>query len=313
MTPYAFMKDMLECAQRKVIQGHPDMVEAIQGVKELYEANTHVNFVFPSGWAPAEDIKVEAAERFNTRPKFPMPYKTVAVLLDSGQRNSLFADEAYSYSNLKNGARLDRESCYVFFEQDEDRIHGVVCSRSENSDAQGYQWTTCTPIAMFTLDHNIKPASGDMGALSYKIGLISSDIFSGNKDGSLDDSLSTTAMEYATSAFGALWSLMAKGVETEEVPSSPKLDKKNKAKGLPRTTSYVKVKINEPTRSYRPGELGSTHASPRPHWRRGHLRRLGDGRDTYVRPCLVGGESGSYCDPGLKMYKCELASLGHTT
>jgi hypothetical protein len=33
---------------------------------------------------------------------------------------------------------------------------------------------------------------------------------------------------------------------------------------------------------------GGTHASPRLHWRHGHIRRLPSGDITNVRPCLVG-------------------------
>ncbi|HVI92303.1 MAG TPA: hypothetical protein VM659_28695 [Dongiaceae bacterium] len=35
-------------------------------------------------------------------------------------------------------------------------------------------------------------------------------------------------------------------------------------------------------------DLGGTHASPRPHQRRGHKRMLRAGGETYVSPCLVG-------------------------
>ena len=32
---------------------------------------------------------------------------------------------------------------------------------------------------------------------------------------------------------------------------------------------------------------GGAHASPRMHWRRGHVRKLESGKMTHVRPCLV--------------------------
>jgi hypothetical protein len=34
--------------------------------------------------------------------------------------------------------------------------------------------------------------------------------------------------------------------------------------------------------------LGGSHASPRMHWRRGHVRTLADGRKVQVKPCVVG-------------------------
>lgn len=306
------MKDLLETAALPAVKKNKNMSEVVDMTKRLYHSNTHVNFVFPSGWSPSEDIKQEAAERFNTRPNFPMPFPRVAVLLDSGAHNATLFGEG-SYINVRDNTALLRESCYVFIEQDGDSLIAIVCSRSENRNDKGYYWTTCLPVGVATLDHGRLTERGEITGLSFDIALFESSLYAGNADQSLDEPLRKTVMEYATAALGALWSLMAKGVETTEEPASPKLDRKNAGKGLPKTSPYVKVRINEPTRTYHPGNLGGTHASPRPHWRRGHLRKLGDGRDTYVRPTLVGGESGSYCGPGLRMYKCELASLGHTT
>lgn len=41
---------------------------------------------------------------------------------------------------------------------------------------------------------------------------------------------------------------------------------------------------------------GGTHASPRPHWRRGHVRRYASGTTTVVAPCIVNGD-GSAISP----------------
>jgi hypothetical protein len=38
----------------------------------------------------------------------------------------------------------------------------------------------------------------------------------------------------------------------------------------------------------KPNNGGTTHASPRLHWRRGHIRRLPSGDLTWVQPCMVG-------------------------
>jgi hypothetical protein len=53
--------------------------------------------------------------------------------------------------------------------------------------------------------------------------------------------------------------------------------------------SYVEVTVSWRERS----DFTSvgTHASPRLHWRRGHIRHLSD-RTTWVRPTLVGGDEG---------------------
>lgn len=45
--------------------------------------------------------------------------------------------------------------------------------------------------------------------------------------------------------------------------------------------------IIEPSQSERPHQ-GGTHASPRLHDRRGHLRRLKSGKNVWVKPCKVG-------------------------
>lgn len=41
---------------------------------------------------------------------------------------------------------------------------------------------------------------------------------------------------------------------------------------------------------------GGTHASPRPHWRRGHIRKYSDGKVTMVSPCIVNAD-GSAIEP----------------
>jgi hypothetical protein len=48
-------------------------------------------------------------------------------------------------------------------------------------------------------------------------------------------------------------------------------------------------------------EEGGTHASPRLHWRRGHVRRLANGKITNVRPTLVGVMKGE--EPKMPIYK----------
>ena len=55
-----------------------------------------------------------------------------------------------------------------------------------------------------------------------------------------------------------------------------------------KTPSYDwRTVIIEPSQSKRPHQ-GGTHASPRLHDRRGHLRRLKSGKNVWVKPCKVG-------------------------
>jgi hypothetical protein len=46
--------------------------------------------------------------------------------------------------------------------------------------------------------------------------------------------------------------------------------------------------IIEPIKPAKREHLGGTHASPRQHDRRGHMRRLPGGRQVWVKPCRVG-------------------------
>lgn len=68
-----------------------------------------------------------------------------------------------------------------------------------------------------------------------------------------------------------------------------KLNKKRIAKGKePFQTYHV---LDVPHRSDKGPAQGGTHASPRFHLRRGHIRRLPTGRTTWVRPSAVGDPS----------------------
>lgn len=59
------------------------------------------------------------------------------------------------------------------------------------------------------------------------------------------------------------------------------------AQGKTPTYDWTTVVI-EPKASRVSDRLGGTHASPRLHDRRGHLRRLRSGKNVWVRPCKVG-------------------------
>lgn len=61
-------------------------------------------------------------------------------------------------------------------------------------------------------------------------------------------------------------------------------------KGKPLLEYEHKVVRIDPALTRMPGlvALGGTHASPRMHWRRGHVRTMADGRKVQVKPCVVG-------------------------
>lgn len=67
------------------------------------------------------------------------------------------------------------------------------------------------------------------------------------------------------------------------------LNQRKIAKGKPPKYEWKTVYL-EPIKP-RSEPKGGTHASPRLHDRRGHLRRLRNGRSVWVRPCKVGDAS----------------------
>lgn len=69
------------------------------------------------------------------------------------------------------------------------------------------------------------------------------------------------------------------------------INKKRIAKGKVPFFSYRTLHIKEEESDAKCGHTTGSHASPRLHLRRGHIRRLQDGRRTWVRATLVGDKS----------------------
>lgn len=94
-------------------------------------------------------------------------------------------------------------------------------------------------------------------------------------------------------AFLASWyASLARGCEAYVSSVKPTFTNRRKiAQGKPPTYEWRTVVI-EPRRPQPVGQShGGTHASPRQHDRRGHLRRLRSGKNVWVRPCVVGDPS----------------------
>jgi hypothetical protein len=80
-------------------------------------------------------------------------------------------------------------------------------------------------------------------------------------------------------------------VELADVVASPALNKKRIANGKRPLFSYKVLQLDsENSRKSRAPSGGGSHASPRMHLRRGHIRRL-DGRTIWVRSTLVNSSS----------------------
>ena len=87
----------------------------------------------------------------------------------------------------------------------------------------------------------------------------------------------------------SLGRLMSDGIEQERRTPSEKLNKKRIARGHPEMVSHTVVKI-KPCRPPmgRSGLQGEYFTPKRYHFRRGHVRRFGNGEKTWVRSCFVG-------------------------
>lgn len=83
-------------------------------------------------------------------------------------------------------------------------------------------------------------------------------------------------------------------VSSEEINIKESTNRKREKKGKKIFYSYKTLVINQEKTNSRTQSNGGTHASPRLHLRRGHVRTLKDGRKIWVQSCVVGDkESGS--------------------
>ncbi len=79
-------------------------------------------------------------------------------------------------------------------------------------------------------------------------------------------------------------------IETGEIEAPIALNKKRVAKGLQPFFSYKVLQLSEKRFGGDDSNFGGTHAAPRMHLRRGHLRRL-ETRTIWIRPAMVNANS----------------------
>lgn len=84
--------------------------------------------------------------------------------------------------------------------------------------------------------------------------------------------------------------LNCKNVKTEEIKPDAALQKARARRGKMPLFSYHVLTLRSDTKE-KCESKGGTHASPRLHIRRGHIRRFDDGTHTWVSPCTVGDKS----------------------
>lgn len=87
--------------------------------------------------------------------------------------------------------------------------------------------------------------------------------------------------------------LTTRGAEVVHHPASEKLNRARLKKGGEPTYAHHTIKIGGVSTTGRVLGVGAAHASPRKHWRRGHVRTLHRGTDkekrTLIPACLVNG------------------------
>lgn len=94
-------------------------------------------------------------------------------------------------------------------------------------------------------------------------------------------------------------------VRTRDHQPDAALNKKRAKAGKVPLVSYKTLEIAVPNTRYEGGGPGGgTHASPRVHLRRGHIRKIADGKTVWVQACVVGSKHGMV----LKDYKLRSAS-----
>lgn len=69
------------------------------------------------------------------------------------------------------------------------------------------------------------------------------------------------------------------------------INKKRKAKGKLPMFTYKTLHIDTGEQEKQKGEKKGSHASPRVHLRRGHIRTLANGKTVWVQPCVVGDKT----------------------
>ena len=149
----------------------------------------------------------------------------------------------------------------------------VVGVGMERQDAD-HMGITVTPLVSMSIN--------DEGNMSWNVRLPGT-IWDDDTNGTVDEVATRIGVKFM-SCIG-LMSLKTAVVTTEPPPA--KLNAARIRKGKPPISEVVTIRIKKQDRH----SFGATHASPRPHWRRGHVRRLPDGKVVMVSPHPVMGQA----------------------
>lgn len=119
-------------------------------------------------------------------------------------------------------------------------------------------------------------------------------------DGSFDFEAWGSCPDHAMESLIGQWRMAAHvfdvlrcvNVAVVDHPAPEKLNAKREARGKMPLFSFKTLALAVPNIRRTGVELGGSHASPRIHLRRGHIRQLGDGRSVWVQSCVVGSKHG---------------------
>jgi hypothetical protein len=103
-----------------------------------------------------------------------------------------------------------------------------------------------------------------------------------------------------TAAVEFMMTINCENVKRDRVEAPAKLNKKRAASGKVPMFSYWILDVFKEQFAAQPAQ-GGAHASPRFHFRRGHIRRLASGKTTYVRHTTVGRAEHGVVDKKYKM------------
>lgn len=87
--------------------------------------------------------------------------------------------------------------------------------------------------------------------------------------------------------------LSCSNVRVRDVEAPAALNKKRAKSGKAPMVTYKVLELVAPATRQERVDQGGTHASPRLHLRRGHIRRLDAERTVWVQACIVGSATGA--------------------
>jgi hypothetical protein len=217
--------------------------------------------------------------------------RSITVLMDVEEHGPTeIAANEWAVQCVMKGVLLPMPGLICFFTgrlfaiKEEDRRQGILAMTHDGSIAvvgvgferqdEDHMAITVTPLVSMLIN--------DEGNMSWDV-RVPGNIWDNDKNGTVHQAATQIGAKFM-SCIG-LMSLKTAVVTSESAPA--KLNSARIKKGKPPISEVVTIRVKKQDRH----EFGGTHASPRPHWRRGHVRRLLDGKIVLVSPHPVMGQA----------------------